>query len=100
MVPLHEFEWDLVKARGNFDKHGLTFERAATVFLDPLALTVRDEEHSGDEARWITLGRDATGAYVLLVHTFFALGDEQARIRVISARKPTKSEVWNYEEHQ
>ena len=37
---LYEFEWDLVKAQTNFTKHGLDFERAATVFLDPLALTL------------------------------------------------------------
>ena len=43
---LYEFEWDPVKAQTNFNKHGLDFERAATVFLDPLALTIPDEQHS------------------------------------------------------
>ena len=52
---LYEFEWDPVKAQVNLDKHGLDFERAATVFLDPLAVTIPDEEHSEDEVRWITL---------------------------------------------
>ena len=67
---LYEFEWDPVKAQTNFHKHGLDFERAATVFLDPLALTIPDEEHSETDIRWITMGKDATGAYVLVVHTF------------------------------
>jgi uncharacterized DUF497 family protein len=35
---LYELEWDPVKAHTNFNKHGMDFERAATVFLDPLAL--------------------------------------------------------------
>jgi uncharacterized DUF497 family protein len=70
---LYEFEWDPVKAHANFSKHGLDFERAASVFLDPLALTIPDEGHSEAEARWITLGKDATAHYVLVVHTFESL---------------------------
>ena len=46
MAFLYEFEWDPVKAQTNFDKHGLDFERAATVLLDPLALTIPDEEQA------------------------------------------------------
>jgi uncharacterized DUF497 family protein len=52
---LYEFEWDPVKAIANLDKHGLDFERAATVFLDPLSVTIPDEEHSEAETdglRW------------------------------------------------
>jgi len=41
---LYEFEWDPAKAQANLRKHGLDFEHAATVFLDPLALTIADEE--------------------------------------------------------
>jgi uncharacterized DUF497 family protein len=33
------FEWDDAKARANEQKHGVTFEQAATVFEDPLAIT-------------------------------------------------------------
>jgi uncharacterized DUF497 family protein len=97
---LYEFEWDPVKAQANFSKHGVDFERAATVFLDPLALTIPDEDHSETEARWITLGKDATDQYVLVVHTFETLTNDRGRIRLISARKPTKSEVNNYEEQR
>jgi uncharacterized protein len=56
---LYEFEWDPAKASANINKHGLDFERAATVFLDPLAVTIPDEEHSGNEVRWITQTRVA-----------------------------------------
>jgi uncharacterized DUF497 family protein len=96
---LHEFEWDPVKAHANFSKHGLDFERAATVFLDPFAVTIPDEEHSETEVRWITLGKETMGQYVLLVHTFEALGADRARIRLISARRPTRAETRDYEEH-
>jgi len=89
---LYEFVWDPVKAHANFKKHGVNFEQAATVFLDPLAVTIPDVEHSGDEVRWITLGREARGAYVLVIHTFEWFPDEN------SARRPTKAEVHDHEE--
>ena len=41
---LYEFDWDPGKAQTNFSKHGLDFERAATVILDPLSVTIPDEE--------------------------------------------------------
>jgi len=95
---LYEFEWDPVKAKANFSKHGVDFERAAQVFRDPLALTIPDEEHSVSEVRWITLGKDTRGQYLLVVHTFEQLSSELGRIRMISARRPTMAEVHAYEE--
>jgi uncharacterized DUF497 family protein len=95
---LYEFDWDPVKAQTNFSKHRLDFERAATVFLDPFAVTIPDEEHSETEARWITLGKDATGHYALVVHTFEWLAEDRGRVRLISARRPTKTEIRGYEE--
>jgi hypothetical protein len=94
----YEFEWDPAKANTNLNKHGLDFERAATVFLDALAVTIPDEEHSETEARWITLGRDAGGQYALVIHTFEWLADERGRVRLISARRPTRAEIRDYEE--
>jgi uncharacterized DUF497 family protein len=95
---LYEFDWDPVKAQANFSKHGVDFERAASVFFDPLALTIADEEHSEGEHRWITLGKDAVGHDVLVVHTFEWLADDRGRVRLISARKPTRAEIRDYEE--
>ena len=100
MPILYEFEWDTGKAKTNFQKHGVYFERAAQVFRDPLALTIPDEEHSETEVRWITLGRDSAGRYVLVIHTFEQDSDDIARIRLISARPPTKAEVRAYEEQR
>jgi uncharacterized DUF497 family protein len=96
---LYEFEWDPVKASTNLNKHALDFERAATVFLDPLAVTIPDDEHSETEVRWITLGRDAGGQYALVIHTFEWLADSRGRVRLISARRPTRAEIRDYEEH-
>jgi len=64
----YQFEWDPVKAQRNVKRHGVTFERAATVFLDPEALSELDEEHSQDEERWITLGLDRSDVTGRLPH--------------------------------
>jgi len=58
---VYEFLWDPAKAQWNAHKHDITFDQAATVFLDALALTVYDESNSQDEERWFTLGFDAGG---------------------------------------
>jgi uncharacterized DUF497 family protein len=97
---LHEFEWDPAKAQTNLAKHGLDFERAATVFLDPLALTIPDDQHAETEPRWITMGKDATNRYVVVVHTFELSTPERGRVRIISARRPTRPEIRNYEEQR
>ena len=97
---LYEFEWDPAKARANLNKHEVDFESAAKLFQDPLALTIPDNEHSETEPRWITLGKDATGRCLLVVHTFEQLSNDRARIRLISARRPTKAEVHDYEEER
>ena len=97
---LYEFEWDPVKAKENFSKHGVDFERAAQVFRDPLALTIPDEEHSENDVRWITMGKDMMGRYLVVVHTFEQLTNDLGRIRLISARRPTRAEVQAYEEEQ
>ena len=68
------------------------------VFRDPLALTIPDDEHSVSEVRWITLGRDTRGQYVLVVHTYDQPNEVTARIRVISARPPSRAEIHEYEE--
>jgi uncharacterized DUF497 family protein len=97
---VYQFEWDSEKAIANLAKHGVEFERAAEVFLDPLALTIPDEEHSLTEVRWITMGKDTRGKYALVVHTFEQLDRNTGRIRVISARRLSKSEVSDYEDRR
>ena len=87
-----EFEWDADKAALNVAKHGVSFEEAATVFGDPLSLTVYDPDHSQDEDRFITMGTSTDGRLMLVSHT-----DRDNRIRIISARVATKRERKAYE---
>lgn len=65
----YDFDWDPSKARGNLRKHGVSFRLATTVFHDPLALTIFDDEHSAREERWVTIGKAENGQYLVVVHT-------------------------------
>ncbi len=93
----YNFDWDPSKAESNADKHGVRFERAATVFRDPNALSVFDEEHSDEKERWVTLGIDSSGGLLVVHHTFTDVDAANCSIRIISARKATKPEAQQYE---
>ena len=95
---VYDFEWDPTKAFANAAKHGVTFDQAATVFLDALALTVFDSVHSQSEERWFTLGHDAGGILLAVAHTYQTTGPAGARVRIISAREATKRERRFYED--
>ena len=86
------------QGQGNLRKHRIGFERAADVFLDRLAISVFDEEHSDAEDRWVTIGKDLQGRTLVLVHTFSEVSSEECKIRIISARKAVKREARQYEE--
>lgn len=88
---VYEFLWDPSKAQSNTHKHDITFDQAATVFLDALALTVYDEANSHDEERWFTLGFDARVKLLAVAHTYEVTGLTNVRIRLISARKATRA---------
>ena len=90
-------EWDPAKARQNARKHRVTFERGATVFLDPNALSLFDDQHSEEEERWITLGLDETGILLVISHTYHEEADNSARVRLLSARKATRNETKQYQ---
>ena len=90
-----QYEWDENKDQSNQIRHGLSFADALSVFDDPSALSRYDPDHSQEEDRWITLGRNAVGMPVVVVHA--VRGDELAeRIRIISARYATKREEREY----
>ena len=86
-------EWDDKKAQSNLMKHGVSFEEAATVFEDPVAVTFEDHEHSTNEKRLVTIGYSAQLRVLLVVNT-----DREDKIRIISARKATAAERKLYEQ--
>jgi len=96
--PELNFEWDPEKASSNWRKHGISFERAATVFRDREALSLYDRAHSQGEDRWITLGMDSQGQLLVVSHTWreSGAGAGAASCRLISARKATKTEARQY----
>jgi uncharacterized protein len=85
------------KARSDARKHRVSFEQAATVFLDVLALTVYDEASSQNEERWFTLGLDSNGSLLAVAHNYEITGSARVRIRIFSARKATTRERRCYE---
>ncbi|QGX39334.1 BrnT family toxin [Permianibacter aggregans] len=93
----YHFEWDAAKAASNRRKHGISFELAATVFRDPLMLSMFDDEHSEQEERWVTLGKAANQVLVVVVHTWRDEAANAVRIRLISARPATAAERQQYE---
>ncbi|WP_017715647.1 BrnT family toxin [Kamptonema formosum] len=88
-----EFEWDPNKAELNLEKHGVSFQEAATVFNDPLSATFPDPDHSARESRYIIIGRSRLGQLLVVAHT-----DRGEKVRIISARKATRNEKRFYEE--
>ena len=89
-----KFEWDDVKAASNQRKHGISFDEAGTVFLDELALTGSDPDHSVGESRFVTFGMSSLGHLLAVSHTYRTGG-----IRIISVRRVTRSERKMYEEN-
>jgi hypothetical protein len=90
-----QFEWDPRKDAQNRKKHGVSFEEAATAFGDPGSRTVPDPEHSLEEDRFVLLGLSYRGRLLVVVHT-----DRGDNLRIISARKATKTERRQYGEVQ
>ena len=87
------FEWDPRKAAKNLKKHGVTFQEAATVFGDALAVTFQDPDHSEDEERHLTFGLSLQKRLIVVSHT--RRGD---RTRIINARLMDRKERVIYEE--
>jgi uncharacterized protein len=85
------FEWNARKAALNRAKHGISFEEAATVFGDPDGLDGADLRHSGQESRFLRLGRSATDRVLMVAYTVRRHDDGES-IRIISARRASRKE--------
>jgi uncharacterized DUF497 family protein len=95
---VHHFEWDPEKARTNLTKHGVSFGLAASVFLDPLAVTIFDPDHTGQDERWVTRGYASTGVCLVVVHNWEEIEPGSAIVRIISARDATRREIRDHKE--
>lgn len=87
------FEWDDAKADTNLKKHGVPFDEASTVFYDPYALVVPDDEHSLDEDRFIIVGMSIQARALTVCHCYKQTNEV---IRIISARRASKGEEAGY----
>ena len=92
-----EFDWDPAKAASNLREHGVSFEDAGTILLDPLSRSIRDEDHSQFEERCITIGHTPDGRLLVVSHTEFETHGDKHLVRLISARQATPSERREYE---
>src|SRR3989337_1353027 len=88
-------EWDEAKNAANRKNHGISFEEATTVFADEHALLLADPDHSAEEDRFILMGFSYSLRMLVGCHCYRR--GEQI-IRIISARKATKSERAIYSE--
>ncbi len=88
------FEWDPEKERRNFAKHGVSFRAAQQVFNDPFA-SIRLQKIIHGEERWQALGYAGGLTLLLVAHTYRG-NDDEAIIRIISARKASPSESRSY----
>lgn len=88
-----QFEWDEDKCEANIRKHGIDFEDVKDIFNHPM-MTLMDTRDEYGEARWLAIGW-IQAILGVVVYTE-RVGDV---IRIISARKATKSEVRRYEQY-
>lgn len=88
-----DHEWDQEKAARNIEKHGVSFEEAATVWDDPLYIDFYDPDHSIAEHRYLIMGQSTAGRLLIVSYS-----ERDQVIRLISAREMTASERRNYEE--
>ena len=88
------FEWDENKALANIKKHGVSFEEARAVFYDDYAVLFDDPDHSEAEDRFLIIGMSSEKCVCIVSHCYRS---EDERIRIISARKATRTERSIYE---
>jgi uncharacterized DUF497 family protein len=90
------FEWDEAKAQRNLRKHGVSFQLARFVFVDPLALTEQDFT-TDEEDRWRTIGLVGAATILFVAHTMEERGEDEV-VRIVSARRATPRERTRYEQ--
>ena len=87
-----EFEWDPGTEQATLQKQAVDFTEAATVFGDPLELTISDPDHSIGEDRFLSMGHSIRHRILVVSYT-----ERESRIRIISARTASPKERRQYE---
>lgn len=95
-----QFEWDGAKAAINLRKHGVSFELASSIFSDPQILTIADTTHSESEERWFSIGFANNGVPMSVSYLWMDAGSCLIKIRLISARQATATEIRYYTDSQ
>lgn len=85
------FEWDQGNITKNWDKHDVSAGECEQIFFNKPLIVKRDSEHSQFENRYYVLGR--TNIDRLLFAVFTIRND---KVRIISARDMTESEIERY----
>jgi uncharacterized DUF497 family protein len=81
------------KAELNLKEHGVSFDEATTVFRDTLSITIADPDHLDSEDRFIDIGMSHREQLLVVSYT-----ERKDKIRIISARRATRTERKSYEE--
>ena len=90
---MFKFEWDENKNKTNKKKHKISFEEASSVFYDSDALIITDPDHSEEEERFLILGLSNKINILVVCHCY----RNEGIIRLISARRATKTETKYYD---
>lgn len=85
------FEWDHANVTKNWDKHDVSTFECEQIFFNKPLIVKRDKKHSGFENRYYVLGRTDADRLLFAVFTV-----RNKRIRIISARDMTVSEIERY----
>jgi uncharacterized DUF497 family protein len=85
-----DIEFDPAKAKSNLIKHKVSFSQAEEALNDPMSITIKIPDTDGEQ-RFSTVGTDAVGRILVVIHT-----PRGNRTRVISARKASKGEAEQY----
>ncbi len=86
-----QFEWDEEKAKGNLQKHGISFVDAIAIFDDPNRIEDDSTKPEYGETRIKTIGMVQEELIITVIST-----DRNQKIRIISARRARKNEQKQY----
>jgi len=86
---MDDFEYDEWKSRINGDKHGIDFEQAKALWLDPQLIEIA--ARSTDEPRYLVIGQ------IGKQHWSAVITYRHSKIRLISVRRARQIEIELYE---